>query len=76
VPIPTVESWKSWFKIYKEPLEHKIETHIGEAIEVGEARASVTEAEIVELRNKYIKALKQLYKETRPADYKDELVVL
>ena len=76
VPIPTVESWKAWFKIYKEPLEKKIETHIGEAIEVGEARASVTEAEIVELRNKYIKALKQLYKDTRPADYKDELFVL
>ena len=76
VPIPTVESWKAWFKIYKEPLEQKIETHIGEAIEVGEARASVTEAEIVELRNKYIKALKQLYKDTRPADYNDELFVL
>ena len=76
VPIPTVESWKAWFKIYREPLEKKIETHIGQSIEVGEARLSVTEAEIVELRNKYIKALKQLYKDTRPADYKDELIVI
>ena len=75
VPVPTVASWKAWFKIYKEPLENKIETYIGEPIDVGKARTP-TEAEIVELRNRYIEALKGLYEKTRPADYKEELCVL
>ncbi len=75
IPIPTVSSWKAWFKIYKEPLENKIDTHIGEAIEVGKARTP-TETEIVELRNRYIEALKGLYVKTRPADYEEELNVL
>ena len=75
IPIPTVASWKAWFKIYKEPLENKIDTHIGEAIEVGKARTP-TESEIVELRNRYIERLKELYVKTRPADYEEELCVL
>jgi Diacylglycerol acyltransferase len=75
VPVPTVASWKAWFKIYKEPLENKIETHIGEAIDIGKARTP-TEAEIVELRNRYIEGLKELYVKTRPADYEEELYVL
>jgi len=50
-------------------------THIGEAIEVGEARVA-TPKEINELRITYIAALQKLYRDTRPAEYEEEIVIV
>jgi len=76
IPLPSLASLKAWFKIYREPLENKIETHIGKGIEVGLAVESPTETQIANLRKRYIEGLKALYKETKPAGYKDELEIL
>jgi len=75
IAIPTLKSLKDWLQIYKAPLENKIRTHIGLPIEVGEARVA-TESEIVALREKYIAALRKLYKETRSELYAKELEVI
>jgi 2-acylglycerol O-acyltransferase 2 len=75
IAIPTLKSLKDWLQIYKAPLENKIRTHIGTPIEVGEARVA-TETEIVALREKYIAALRKLYKETRSELYAKELEVI
>ena len=32
--------------------------------------------EIKELRNKYITALQKLYKDTRPVDYEEDIVII
>jgi 1-acyl-sn-glycerol-3-phosphate acyltransferase len=75
IPIPTLTSLKDWFKIYKNPLENKIETFIGDPIEVGPAHVP-TDKEIIELREKYIEALKDLYNKTKPDDYEETLEIL
>ena len=75
VPVPTLDSLKGWFKIYKSPLENKIETFIGDPIEVGPAHVP-TDREIIELREKYIEALKELYKKTKPDDYEETMEIL
>jgi hypothetical protein len=75
IPIPTLDSLKDWFKIYKSPLENKIETFIGDPIEVGPAHIP-TDKEIIELREKYIEALKELYKKTKPDDYEEAIEIL
>ena len=72
---PSIDSMKKWHSIYMKPLDDKIYTHIGEAIEVGEARTASAK-EIDELREKYSKALQKLYKETRPSDYEDDIVII
>jgi hypothetical protein len=75
IPIPTLDSLKDWFKIYKSPLENKVETFIGDPIEVGQAHVP-TDKEIIELREKYIEGLKELYKKTKPNDYEESIEIL
>jgi len=75
IPIPTLTSLKDWFKIYKNPLENKITTFIGDPIEVGPAHTP-TDKEIIELREKYIEALKELYNKTKPEDYEETMEIL
>jgi len=72
---PTFESLIEWCKIYKTPLIHTIDTHVGQPIAVGPAHTP-TENEIVALRNKYIIELKKLYSETRPSEYDTELEII
>jgi hypothetical protein len=69
------QSWKRWSKIYKDNLDVKIETYIGKEIHVGEARVA-TELDIFLLKKKYIEGLRELYKETHPPDYRDEIEII
>jgi hypothetical protein len=72
---PDIASMKKWHSIYMKPLDEKIVTHIGEAIDVGEARTA-TPKEINELRVQYIIALQKLYRDTRPTDYEEEIQIV
>ena len=72
---PSIDSMKKWHSIYMKPLDDKIHTYIGDAIETGEARVA-TPADIKALRDKYIDALKKLYKDTRPEEYEEEIVIM
>lgn len=72
---PSIESMKKWHSIFMKPLDDKIHTHIGQPIDVGKARNPTTK-EIHELRTTYIAALQKLYRETRPQDYEEEIVIL
>ena len=72
---PSYNCMKKWHSIYMKPLDDKIYTHIGDTIDVGEARTA-TPIEIKELRNKYITALQKLYKDTRPVDYEEDIIII
>ena len=76
IPIPTLESLKAWFQIYKTPLKEPIKTYIGEPITMSPPVAKPTDAQIEELRSRYIAAIEKLYRETRPEDYEAELEVV
>ena len=56
-------------------LKHKIYTYVGDPIEVGEAREP-TEEEIVNLREIYIQALHDLYKNTKLKGYAEHLEII
>jgi len=75
INIPNISSLLKWCSIYKEPFTEKIETHIGYPVEVGEARVATTE-DIDAIKNKYIDALRLLYKETHPVHYEDEMEIV
>ena len=75
LPIPTIESWMSWYGILYKPLENPIRTVIGKAIEVPEAHEP-TDQEIHELREMYFVALKDLYARTRPDSYNKDLNIV
>lgn len=72
---PSFSCISEWLSIYKEPFKKKIYTHIGQPIEVGPAR-NPTKEEIHALRDKYMDALRSLYKETRPKEYEEEIVII
>ena len=72
---PTFSSIADWIDIYHKPLDKKIITYIGDPIEVGEARTP-TSTDIHDLRNKYMEALRTLYRTTKPYDYEDEIVFI
>lgn len=73
--IPSFSSWMRWGKLFSVGLETPVHCVIGDEVEVGVAREP-SEKEIVELREKYIRALKKLYAASRPSWYKEELVIL
>jgi hypothetical protein len=75
INVPNFSSMKEWFSIYDKPLDKKIITYIGDPVEVGEARTP-TSNDIDELRNKYMEALKQLYRDTRPSNYEEEITLI
>ena len=75
IPIPSLASWHRWAQLFSTGLETPVHSVIGDEVEVGEGRVA-TDKEIVELREKYISAIKKLYKKTRPSWYKDELVII
>ncbi len=72
--IPTLKSCVTWFGIPWNPLKNPIRTVVGAPIKVPVAHVA-TEKEIIELRNKYFTALKDLYQRTRPVGYKDIEIV-
>jgi hypothetical protein len=74
LPIPTLKSCISWFGIIWNPLKNPIRTVVGEAIQVPDAHIP-TDKEIIELRETYFTALKDLYQRTRPDGYKDIEIV-
>jgi hypothetical protein len=74
IVFPDWPSFMNWISIYKEPLP-PIYTHIGQPIDVGKARIATAE-EIRVLKEKYIEGLRSLYKETRPSDYVDEIIII
>lgn len=75
VLIPTIESYKRWYNILREPLKEPIRTVIGKPIDVGTPRKATYE-EIVELREKYFTELRELYKKTKPESYDDEIYIV
>ena len=67
VPIPTFKSlWKS-IGLLQNPLKDPILTVIGEPIAVQQVELP-TDAQIAELRSKYIGSLKQMYKKETGRD--------
>lgn len=72
---PDFWSIYDWIEIYRSPLKDKIYTHIGQPIDVGKARKPSFK-EIIDLRDKYIDALRALYKETKPKDYEDDIIII
>lgn len=75
IPIPSIRSCINWFSLINAPLDNPVSCVIGAAVEVGEVRKP-TEKEVDELREKYISALKKLYKETRPSSYSEKLEIV
>lgn len=75
IPIPSLSSWRRWAQLFSTGLETPVHSVIGDEVKVGEKREA-TDKEIIELREKYISAIKELYKKTRPSWYKDELVII
>jgi hypothetical protein len=64
IPIPTVRSVMKWFGLLSNPLKDPVTTVVGEPVLV-EKIESPTEKDIIELRERYIKSLKQMYKKER-----------
>lgn len=70
IPIPSLASWRRWAQLFSVGLETPVHCVIGDEVEIDEG------IEIVELREKYISALKKLYARSRPSWYKEELVIV
>lgn len=66
--LPTLQSIYNWLIIYKRPLDTKIETYIGEPVDV-ERIDHPTKNDIRVLRKRYIHALIDLYNETHLPQY-------
>ena len=73
--IPSKRFFNNLMSAINGSLKHKIYTHVGDPIEVGEARTP-TEEEIVNLRETYIQALHELYKNTKPEGYAEHLEII
>ena len=73
--IPSKRFFKNIASVMNGSLKDKIYTHVGDPIEVGEARTP-TEEEIVSLRERYIEALHELYKNTKPEGYAEHLEII
>ena len=73
--IPSKRFFKNIVSIMNASLKHTIYTHVGDPIEVEEARVA-TEEEIVTLREKYIQALHDLYQNTKPEGYAEHLEII
>jgi 2-acylglycerol O-acyltransferase 2 len=75
IPLPTLESWKRWRNFLLHGSERPIRTVIGPAVDVGSARIA-SAREIVDLREKYFVALRELYFKTRPEWYAGTLEII
>lgn len=75
IPIPSLSSCRKWAQLFSGGLETHVHCVIGNEVEVGKAREP-SEKDIIDLRDRYIFSIKELYKKTRPNWYKDKLVIL
>jgi len=75
MPIPTMESFFRWFNIINRPLDTPLRTVVGKTIDV-ETIAEPTEEDILNLREKYFKELRELYKSTKPSYYAEEINII
>jgi hypothetical protein len=62
IPFPSLKSFTQWLEIKDKPLE-PIHTHVGEPIYPNETDTIDT------LRERYIKAIQELFDKTRPEGY-------
>jgi len=75
LPIPTWDSCKKWMGLLYRPLETPVRTVVGNRIKVV-ACASPTAEEIIALRDRYFKELRELYANTRPPTYAKDLIIV
>ena len=75
IPLPTLQSCKTWFNILQKPMKNPIRTVVGKVIEVGVARVA-SDKDISELRDQYFTALRHLYSTTRPEAYSKDLEII
>ena len=73
--IPSWHLYEKIFTLLHKPLDVPVVSVIGEPVEVGPAREP-TEEDIRVVRSMYIKRLREFYRQTRPADYAEELEVI
>jgi len=73
--IPSWDLYYKVFNVFNKPLDEPIVSVIGEPVEVGPAREP-TEEDIRLVRSMYIKRLREFYRQTRPANYAEELEVI
>jgi hypothetical protein len=75
LPIPSWSSLQKWLSFFSEPLEHSIETFIGDSILV-EKIHQPSNKDIDDIRKIYIEKLKELYRKTKPSYYENDLEVV
>jgi hypothetical protein len=75
IPIPTLKSCLNWLSLSTAPLKNPVRTVIGEGILV-EKKESVSEAEILALREQYFDSLRKLYERTHPSEYSGSLEIV
>lgn len=73
--IPSWSLYEKFFSITHKPFDTPIVSVIGEPVAVGPARIP-TDEDIRVLRNIYIKRLRELYKNTKPPQYSEELEII
>ena len=73
--IPSWESVQKWIGIVTKGATRKVVTCIGEVLDV-EKKENVSEEDIDGLKKRYIDALKNMYKKTKPTSYAKELIVV
>ena len=75
-PIPTLDSCLRWMRLTDRPFKTPVRTVIGPRLTVEKVVGPVGEAAVVELRERYFVALRELYAKTRSAGYSEELEIL
>jgi hypothetical protein len=73
--IPSWELYEKYMSIHRKPFDVPVVSVIGEPVAVGRAREP-TDEDIRLVRSIYIKRLRELYRQTRPADYAEELEIV
>lgn len=73
--IPSWELYEKFLSIHRKPFDVPIVSVIGEPVAVGPAREP-TDEDIRVVRSIYIQRLRKFYRETRPANYAEELEVV
>ena len=74
-PIPTLDSCLRWMRLTDRPFKTPVRTVIGPRLAVEKVVGPVGEAAVVELRERYFVALRELYAKTR-GSYSEELEIL
>jgi len=73
--MPSWELYAKYLSIHLKPFDVPVLSVIGEPVPVGPAREP-TDEDIQALRSVYIERLREFYRQTRPAHYAEELVII